>query len=459
MFFLKKSPEDKGLIVGFLALTLLMGLGSTVSYQNATQLIENNKKSQQTYQIIRKLVDVFATMTVVESGRRGYIYSGDRKELARYETAIVQFEPELTELRILVSADPTQSQQLVKLERLLSQRLVLLRDSIALYQRDQSALDTQALMTDRSVVLREQIQAVINEMRTQEEQELEKSIKQSQVSIYERKLIETWLTLSGFSILILGFLGFYSQLVKRQQAEASEQKLSQQKELSELKLKFFSMVSHEFRTPLSVILGSVELLIESQQYWTEDRKQKNLKRIQSSAKSMTQLLTDILTLTRAEAGKLQCSLELLDLEAFCLNLIEDFECATPAIYSFQFTSDCYYTHAQLDEKLLYSTLGNLISNSIRYSPTGGRIKLTLKSELGMIIFQVKDEGLGIPLGDRSRLYEPFYRGQNATTIAGTGLGLAVVKKCVALQNGELTLESQEGMGTTFTVRIPRGGRE
>jgi signal transduction histidine kinase len=458
MFFLKRSPENKGLIAGFLVLTLLMGLGSAVSYQNATQLIENSKKSQQTYQIIKRLVDVFATMTVAESGRRGYIYSGDRTELERYETAIVEFEPELTEIRILVSTDQKQSKQLVKLENLLSQRLAVLSASIDLYQRDQSALSTQSLMTDRSVVLRDKIQAVITEMQTQEKQELEKSVKQSQSSIYKRRLIETWLTLSGFSLLILGFLAFYSQLVRRQQAEASEQKLSQQKELSELKLRFFSMVSHEFRTPLSVILGSVELLIESQQYWTEDRKQKNLERIQSSAKAMTQLLTDILTLTRAEAGKLPCNLEPLDLEAFCLNLIEDFECATSASYSFQFTSDCYYTHAQLDEKLLYSTLGNLLSNSIKYSPTGGKIKLILNDEPEMIVFRVKDEGLGIPLADRHRLYEPFYRGQNAATIAGTGLGLAVVKKCVDLQNGEMVLDSQEGIGTTFTVKIPRGGR-
>lgn len=435
---------------------LLTGLGSAVSYQNATQLIENSKKSQQTYQIIKRLVDVFATMTIAESGRRGYIYSGDRKELARYETAVVELEPELTELRILVSTDPKQSKQLVNLEKLLDKRLTLLRASIDLYQKDQSALSTQALITDRSVVLRDQIQALIEAMRTQEEQELEKSIKQSQISIHERKLIETWLTFSGFSILILGFLAFHSQLVKRQQAEASQQNLSQQKELSELKLRFFSMVSHEFRTPLSVILGSVELLIESQQYWTEDRKQKNLKRIQSSAKAMTQLLTDILTLTRAEAGKLQCNPEPLDLEAFCLNLIEDFECATPAVYSFQFISNCGCTHAQLDEKLLYSTLGNLLSNAIKYSPERGKIKLTLNDEPEVIVFRVEDEGLGVPLIDRPQLYEPFYRGKNATTIAGTGLGLAVVKKCVDLQNGEIILESQEGMGTTFTVKIPRG---
>ncbi|MHC5731850.1 MAG: sensor histidine kinase, partial [Nostoc sp.] len=103
------------------------------------------------------------------------------------------------------------------------------------------------------------------------------------------------------------------------------QTLAQEKELSELKLRFFSMVSHEFRTPLSIILGSAQLLAQSNQQWTEEKKLKNLYRIQSSARSMNQLLTDILTLTRAEAGKLEFHPELIDLEAFCINLIEDLQ--------------------------------------------------------------------------------------------------------------------------------------
>lgn len=454
MAFLKWSSEGKWLAAGFVLLILLMGSGSFVSYQNATELIESSRKSQQTYEVIKTLGNVFSTMTVAESGRRGYIYYGDRKELTRYQVAIDQFEPELTELRLLLSNHPNQAQRLVKLEALIKQRLALLAQSIDLRQKDRATIIQQTRITDRSVQLREQIQVVIAEMQSEEQQELKQSIIQSQTSIYGRRLIEIWLNLLGFSILFLGFFAFYSQLIKSQNAETIQHKLAQQQELSELKLRFFSMVSHEFRTPLSVILGSAQLLLESHQLWTADRTEKNLRRIQASAKLMIQLLTDILTLTRAEAGKLECNPELVDLEAFCLNLIEDFECYSLATHSFQLISQCGYSHARLDEKLLYSTLSNLLSNAVKYSPKGGIIQLVLSCDRDTIVFQVHDQGIGISSTDQESLFEPFYRGQKATTIAGTGLGLAVVKKCVDLQNGKILVDSQEGVGTTFTVKIP-----
>ena len=455
MAFLKWSSEGKWLAAGFGLLTLLMGSGSFVSYQNATELIESSKKSQQTYEVIKTLGNVFSTMTVAESGRRGYIYYGDRQELTRYRGAIAQFEPELTALRLLGSDHPHRAQQLIKLERLIKQRLELLAQSIDLRQSDRDSMTEQTQITDRSVRLREQIQAVIAEMQSEEEQDLKRSIVQYQSSTHTRRLIEIGLNFVGFSLLFLGFFAFHSQLIKRQNAEAIQHKLAQQKELSELKLRFFSMVSHEFRTPLSVILGSAQLLLDSHQPWTADRKEKNLRRIQSSAKLMVQLLTDILTLTRAEAGKLEFKPESVDLEAFCLNLIEDLECSSLATHSFQLISQCDYSHAQLDEKLLYSILSNLLSNAVKFSPQGGTIQLILSCDRDTIIFQVCDQGMGISSTDQDSLFEPFYRGQKANAIAGTGLGLAVVKKCVDLQNGKILVDSQEGVGTTFTVKIPR----
>ncbi len=113
------------------------------------------------------------------------------------------------------------------------------------------------------------------------------------------------------------------------------------------------MVSHEFRTPLSIILGSAQLLSESNQQWTEEKRIKNLYRIQSSARSMNQMLTDILTLSRAEAGKIDFHPELIDLEAFCINLIEDLKFSSKPQHQLEFVSQGNFTHAKLDEKLLY----------------------------------------------------------------------------------------------------------
>lgn len=167
------------------------------------------------------------------------------------------------------------------------------------------------------------------------------------------------------------------------------------------------------------------------------------------------LLTDILTLTRAEAGKLECNPELMEIESFCLNLVEDIQFGSGRQHSIKFVSLGQCTHALLDEKLLYSILSNLLSNAIKYSSEKGEIYFAVWCEPEAINFQIKDEGIRIPLEDRQALYEPFHRGQNVGDVAGTELGLAVVKKCLKLHGGQISVESEEGTGMTFTVKSPQ----
>ena len=186
----------------------------------------------------------------------------------------------------------------------------------------------------------------------------------------------------------------------------------------------------------------------------EQSSRKNLYRIQSSVKLMNQFLTDILILTRAESGNLRCQLEPLDIEAFCLNLVEDFQFINKNNTPIKFVSQGLMIRPYLDEKLLYSILSNLLLNAIKYSPTGAGISLILWKDSDRIVFQVRDHGIGIAEEDRGKIYEPFYRGQNVENIIGTGLGLAVVKKCVELHRGEIALDSQVDKGTSFTVKLP-----
>jgi signal transduction histidine kinase len=172
---------------------------------------------------------------------------------------------------------------------------------------------------------------------------------------------------------------------------------------------------------------------------------------------MTRLLTDILTLTRAEAGKLDCHPEVLDLEAFCLNLVEEKQLSTDH-HSIQFAINFVgsgQTHpVQLDANLLYSILNNLLENAMKYSDLDQPILLSTTIESEGVVFKVQDHGIGISLEEQQKIYELFYRGQNIGAIAGTGLGLAVVKKCVELHQGKISITSEVGQGTTFTVQIP-----
>lgn len=449
---MKWSLERKWITGSFTLVLFLMSTVSYVSYQNAIRLVASANKVKHTNTVLKTLTDVVATLTDAESGRRGYILFGDEEELERYNLAIQSIHPKIATLRKLLVDDPAQQQRLAKLDILITQRLSLYRHSTELYRRNRDAA-AQASIIEQSKQNKREIRQIVDEMQTQEEQLLQIQLNQSQIGFQFRMLIELLGALFTFVVLLSVYALLYRQMIKRQQAEALQRALAQAKELGELKLNFFSMVSHEFRTPLSVILGSAQLL-EDEKQWSEPKKLRNLHRIQSSAKLMTKLLTDILTLTRAETGKLECKPELIDLESFCLNLIEDIQFSEP-FHQIKLINQGKYTHAYLDEKLLYSILSNLLSNAIKYSPKGKEIQFTIDSQPSVAIFKVSDEGIGIPAEDLNALYDPFYRSSNVGKVIGTGLGLAVVKKCLDLHQGVISVKSEVGSGTTFTVEIPQ----
>jgi len=224
--------------------------------------------------------------------------------------------------------------------------------------------------------------------------------------------------------------------------------------MGDLKLRFFSMVSHEFRTPLSVILGSAQLLAEKLEGQDTTNAVRHLDRIQTSARSLNQLLSDILTLTRAEAGKLEFHPVAIDLEEFCLNLVEDLSVATDPPRQIHFKSMGTHAKADVDEKLLQGLLSNLLSNALKYSAPDTPVTLTLHSSPQMVTFEVRDRGIGIAPEELAKLYEPFYRGNNLGRTQGAGLGLAVCKKCVELHHGSISIQSEVGVGTIVSVHLP-----
>lgn len=452
---MKLPLEGKWIASGFSLCLLFMSIVSLISYQNATQLILSSNKVKETNEVMKNITDIFATLNDAEAGRRGYILYGEKSELQRYYQAMKSVETKVQKLQQKLADDPYQQQQLTKLKFLIAQRIELSKQSINLKVVGKSSFAVQAPLVNQSNQNRNLIRQIFTEMQAREEELLQISVRHSQNNIHNRMLIEILGTFLSFAILLGVYALLYQQLIKRQQAEAIQQTLAQEKELSELKLQFFSMVSHEFRTPLSIILGSAQLLAQSNQQWTEEKKLKNLHRIQSSARSMNQLLTDILTLTRAEAGKLEFYPKLMDLEAFCINLIEDIQFANRHQHTIKFISQANYTHAKLDENLVYSILSNLLSNAMKYSSPETSIFLILGCEPQAIFFQVKDNGIGIPVEFQQHLFEPFHRANNVGKIVGSGLGLAVVKKCIEIHNGEIYVESEVGGGTIFTVKFPQ----
>ncbi len=249
-------------------------------------------------------------------------------------------------------------------------------------------------------------------------------------------------------------VGLSEEVTERKQAEEDIRKaLAKERELGELKSRFISMASHEFRTPLSAILTSAELVEHHGHKLTEEKKLRHLRQVQASVKSMTQLLDDVLIIGKAEAGKLEFNPVPVDLVQFCYDLVEEVQLSAGAKHAIHFAVRGPCAEAYVDEKLLRQILANLLSNAIKYSPQGSRVGFEVQCENGQAIFKIQDEGIGIPLEEQARLFDTFHRATNVGTIPGTGLGLAIVKRSVDLHGGTIAFTSAVGAGTTFTVAI------
>lgn len=243
-------------------------------------------------------------------------------------------------------------------------------------------------------------------------------------------------------------------ITERKRAESDiRTALERERELNEMKTRFVSMTSHEFRTPLTTILSSAELLEHYSDQWDTPKRFKYLRKIAVAAVHMTDLLNDVLLINKAAAGKIDCNPQPLVLNEFCQELIEELQITTES-HRLELRSQLPDIAHSLDRKLMRHILSNLLSNAINYSPKGGDIMVHLDQVADSLRLQVQDHGIGIPESARATIFESFVRGNNVGTISGTGLGLAILKKSVECHQGEITFESVEGEGTTFSISIP-----
>lgn len=316
---------------------------------------------------------------------------------------------------------------------------------------------------------------------------------------------------------IYRLVGLSEDITVRKLAEEEICKaLQREKELSELKTSFVAMTSHEFRTPLTTIQSSVELLEYYIHNLSEEKQSIHLHRISRSIERMVEMLNDILLISESEAGQLKFKPTPIDLVKFCQRIVEEVghndksqfaggnsisicrhagdhkasisdallpgnlslphpnpreAAALEKVRTLEHTSAFFPRVGRIafklrgtlattdslplmDEKLLRQILTNLLLNALKYSAADSTIQFDLTYLDHKAIFRIQDHGIGIPMADQCHLFESFYRASNIGTIPGTGLGLAIVKQCVDLHRGEITVESVEGMGTTFIVTLP-----
>lgn len=240
----------------------------------------------------------------------------------------------------------------------------------------------------------------------------------------------------------------------RSSEQMLKESLSKEIELNEMKSRFVSMASHEFRTPLSSILSSASLIQMYLEKGIPEKQFKHIQRIQSSVNNLTAILNDFLSLEKLESGNIEATLITINFQLFLQEVREEM---TPLIGKDR-TVDFQHSgkeEAVIDVHLMKNIFFNLLSNAIKYSPKDKPIEVHSSCETDALHVRVKDYGIGIPENDQKHLFSRFFRATNSSNIQGTGLGLNIVKRYLDLMSGTIAFESQEGVGTTFMITIPQ----
>lgn len=252
-----------------------------------------------------------------------------------------------------------------------------------------------------------------------------------------------------------GYAKITRDITEKKKAEENVQRaFHREHELNEMKSRFVSMASHEFKTPLSVILSSASLLEKYQGPADLEKRARHLQRIKSNVSNLRQILNDFLSVEQLEKGIVRNAPSVLDLPLFLKEAIQNISDTCKPGQRIDLRLEGTERKVVLDVHLLENILSNLLSNAIKYSGEGSLVEVTARFEQGFVSITIKDNGIGIPQEDQPRLFEEFFRAGNASSVSGTGLGLSIVLKYVHLMEGTVDFVSTPGKGTEFVITVP-----
>ncbi|GAB1540257.1 hypothetical protein NUACC21_29260 [Scytonema sp. NUACC21] len=457
-----------------------LGLASTVVVTiNAVYRISFNQYRETSAgalhnnQVLHYLKKTLVQLKDIEIEQQIYVITGKEQYLSPYYNEVVSIDRSIQELKRLTADNPHQQRRIVSLEPLIRQHLTVIKKIIDL-RRQQGFLVTQKFIeTNKEKNLIERVWLLVGEMEDEENKLLRERLEKEKKEAQRDNIFCVIGTIFNIFIFFLILLAIDGEIQKRKNIQAKllkaneelERKVQQrtfditqaletERELSLLKSQIVAIISHEYRTPLTTILSSAELLQHYGCKWSEEKKLSHFTRIQKTAQHMAKLVDDMLLLGKAETRQIQLNPSSLKLKQFCLDMIDQMIAGTSREISIEFEYQGIDNYAELDETLLRQILANLLSNAIKYSPSKCIVQLKVQCLDGIAQLWIKDFGIGIPEAELSKIFEFFYRASNVGTVSGTGLGLAIVKKCVDLHRGTIFVESILNQETTFTVTLP-----
>jgi PAS domain S-box-containing protein len=245
------------------------------------------------------------------------------------------------------------------------------------------------------------------------------------------------------------------EVKRRKEAEAQiKRALEKEQELNELKTKFLSMVSHEFKTPLSGILTSATLVGKYKESGHQKKRQKHLETITREVMHLNTILNDFLSIERLEKGKQEYNFKQFSLSKVVNEVVYNANMILKSGQKIKYPKDIDDIYIIQDERILMLSLSNLLYNAVKYSPENSEIDIEVKLDKKQVKFKIADQGIGIPRKDQKHIFERYFRAENVLLTQGTGIGLNIVKTHVENLGGTISFVSKENVGSTFTIELP-----
>jgi PAS domain S-box-containing protein len=258
---------------------------------------------------------------------------------------------------------------------------------------------------------------------------------------------------------VIGVSAYSVDITNRKKLEQSLlEGIERERELNDLKTKFISVASHEFRTPLATILASSESLSSYWDRMTEEQRSQRLAKIKDQVGHMNRIIEEVLDLSKMQAKDRALEPELFDIIGLCRELTEEFMNLPGRIPVIRFQSSLEKLEVFLDKKRVMTVITNLLSNAVKYTGAGKLVEVKISKKKDHLLLEVADQGIGIPAEEIKHLFEPFFRASNTGDFSGTGLGLNIVKELVIRHSGQITVESKINEGSLFTVTLPVGAK-
>ena len=438
-------------IVGVLIFLLVAGIVvmSAISYQNNENTMQTSRWLSHTHKVIESAEELLSRYQEIRLKVNSMVITRDTSKHREYLESMKALVSDFNELKKHTTDNPYQQPNLDSLERGL-QKFTSISDT--LFKRvgeNTPQVDLMTLFASNNDI-RESVTSTIKKVKTTEKALLAQRELANQESLSAFKSTFAIL-LTGIAILLGStFLVVRYNFNKSKMAEEQiKQALESEKELNNMKSNFVTMASHEFRTPLTAIVSSADLLSNYKFVENQDRALRHISRIKSSVRNLTSILDEFLSVTRIEEGRIKPNLEKIDiqkhLELFCKNAQGNTRPGQVIIYD-----HTGHNEISTDPVLFDNIVNNMVSNAIKYSPENSAIYLSSHVD-GMIRLTVKDNGIGIPENEQTQIFNRFYRASNVSNVQGTGLGLHIMKHYVEMLKGSVKLNSEVGKGTTVEV--------